>query len=138
MSRRAEHREVRFEPSDADPRRMLLLSAGMLLGLLIIFAALWGFYGERIQAIAASNAEREDARFTYGAEWEDRVTRDRQALWAVERERLTTFGWSDRDRGVLQVPVNDVLRYISEEDVPIWEPVTTPRTSPYKLSTDDD
>lgn len=138
MSERNEHPEVRFETSDVSPRRILLFALGIGLLLLLILAALWGFYGGRLRSIQTDRSDLDADSFTYGPDWEDRVTRQREALWKLERERLTTTAWIDREQGVLRVPIDAVLDSVSDDGVPVWGPVETPENSPFALSTDNE
>jgi len=138
MKQGNQNANVRYESSDAKPRRLLLLALGLVMVVLLLMAALWGIYGARLRPPAASADLGDASQFSYGAEWEDRVTQDRKKLWAKERERLSTYAWLDQSHTALRVPINDVLDHLSEAGLPVWEPVITPSTSPYTLVPDDE
>lgn len=45
---------------------------------------------------------------------------DLAALRRVEQDRLETYGWVDRDHGVVHIPIEEAMRLIAQRGVPDW------------------
>jgi hypothetical protein len=51
---------------------------------------------------------------------QDDEFRDLAALRHAEDSRLKTYGWIDRDRGVVRIPIDKAMRLVAERGVPDW------------------
>jgi hypothetical protein len=50
--------------------------------------------------------------------------RDLDQLKAQENEVLTTYGWVDRDSGVVRIPIEHAMDLVSERGLPDFKPAT--------------
>jgi hypothetical protein len=46
-----------------------------------------------------------------------------EAYLARERRKLSTYGWVDRSRGVVRIPIERAMELIVRDGLPKWEPV---------------
>ena len=51
----------------------------------------------------------------------------REALEAEARHRLTTYGWTDRERGIARIPVERAMAILAAHGWPDQEPEAPPR-----------
>ena len=47
-----------------------------------------------------------------------RPDRDLQAVRAQEDRILTTYGWVDKSRGVVRIPIDEAMRLVAEQGLP--------------------
>jgi hypothetical protein len=121
---------VEGEPTDVNVRAILWLLLVLSAGCVVVFTAMWwlreGFLAREQAANPALTplAERESVRLPRDLNKlpsprlhaDDRE--ELEALRAYEKERLTTYGWVDRESGVVRIPVNEAMRLVAEEGLP--------------------
>jgi hypothetical protein len=105
-----------YEQSDADPRLIGALALGIACFLLVTpFVLLAGYPG-------ADRAGRlpGDLPLPPAPRLQTNPRSDLERLRAYERARLTTFGWADRDRQVVRIPIDHAMRLLAERGIPGW------------------
>ena len=104
-----------YERSDADPRLIAALALGVAAFLVVTPFALLAVYpgadrlgssaGRAAAAAAAASAGRAQGRSR-------RPSRRRSS------ERLTSFGWVDRDRQIVRIPIERAMGLLAERGLP--------------------
>jgi hypothetical protein len=45
------------------------------------------------------------------------------AYLAASRQRLASYGWVDRDKGIAHIPIEEAMRRVAEHGIPDWPAV---------------
>jgi hypothetical protein len=114
-----------YERSDADPRLIAALALGVAAFLIVTPFGLLAVY-PGADRLGASPAERP---LPPQPRLQVRPKSDLDVLHAMERERLTSFGWVDRDRKVVRIPVERAMGLLAERGLAEWPspPATAPK-----------
>lgn len=98
------------ETRDASARRVALVGAGLLLGVILSCIGVWLFR----QAISRGVTPQEALRDSIPAQpraWSS-PPEGLDAYLAREREILTSYAWIDRDRGVVRLPIDRAMHLL--------------------------
>ena len=121
---------VEREPTDVNVRAILWFVVILIVGTMAVFTAMWwlreGLLARERAASPALTplAERESVRLPRDL---DKLPSprlhadDRQELAALrvyEKGRLTTYGWVDRENGVVRIPVKEAMKLVLTEGLP--------------------
>jgi hypothetical protein len=110
------HRDVtRYERSDAPPALIGTIAAGLAAAIvavsLVVFVVFPGVIGERPkQPDVVPPAPR----------LQHDESGDLAALRRVEDGQLETYGWIDRERGIVRIPIEEAMRIVAQRGVPDW------------------
>ena len=121
---------VEREPTDVNVRAILWFLVILMVGTVVVFAAMWWLRAGLLARERAASpaltplAEREAVRLPRDLDKlpspqlhaDDR--RELQALREYEQERLTTYGWVDRKSGIARIPVSEAMKLVLEEGLP--------------------
>lgn len=102
-----------YEPRDASSRRLLLVAGGLGAGLLGCLALAWGVY--RWHDGAESREHGRQTSFRNGAGATTDIAADWQRLDEETRRHLQTYGWIDRPRGVVRIPIEVAMQRLVDE-----------------------
>ena len=105
-----------FERSDADPRLISALAAGVAVFLVAVPLLVVTFYPEalRLGRIPDRLPQPPAPRLQVNPQ------ADLDRLRAEENERLDTFGWADRDRKNIRIPIERAMKLLSEKGIAGW------------------
>jgi hypothetical protein len=122
-----ENPEVVHEESDVNVKAILGFGAGLLaVGLIVHLFLFWlqGFY-------ASQNARAQTLAYPMAAGQQDelppepRLQTDPQQelrdLRARQQSRLTGYGWVNKEAGVARIPIEDAMRIVVEQGLPVRE-----------------
>lgn len=110
------------EVRDVSIRGVLGLAAAVLAGGIVVHVVLWFV----LQGLEVS-AKQADPELSPLAETrpeppaprlQDRPSHDYAAYRAEQEARLNSYGWVDRDRGVVHLPVSRAMELILEQGLP--------------------
>ncbi len=108
------------EPTDASPPAVIATAAGLVLALGVtvvlvswLYAALTG-QGVRLRPPEAGLQDPVTARETAAPALEQAL----RALRRAEDQRLHTYGWVDREAGVVRIPIERAMGLIAERGLP--------------------
>jgi hypothetical protein len=116
---------------DENVRAILRFGFWMIVAAVIIYASLWGMFQYFDWQAAASDpvqnpllaGERPPAnpaaRFPQ-PQLQSNAAADQGKTRAREDELLNTYGWVDRQAGVVHLPVGRAMQMIAEHGVPAW------------------
>jgi hypothetical protein len=115
---------VHYEKRDINPAVVFKITLGLLLVTALVAAALVGYIGwQQERATAADPADTAVKRFESGRAFpapqlQETPTLDIQALHAHENQILGSYGWVDRDKGLVRVPIEEAMRLTLERGLP--------------------
>lgn len=102
------------ESADIRPRALVALAIGIVLGAILLHAALWGLY--RLQGGHPMRQEREanlaiDALTRVPPPGLQPLGAEAKRAYLAEQEHLlTTYGWVDRKAGYVRIPIARAMR----------------------------
>jgi hypothetical protein len=115
-----------YERSDADPRLIGALALGIAIFLLVTPYVLLAVY--------PNSAHRNDLQAELPQPPAPRLQvhpkADLDRLHAEERERLTAYGWVDRERRIVRIPIEQAMDLLAARGIAGWPsppPHPTPR-----------
>ncbi|HVV61500.1 MAG TPA: hypothetical protein VHD14_07060 [Pseudolabrys sp.] len=105
-----------YERSDADPRLVGAIAAGLAVFLVCVPFLLLALYpgAERRGRIEASLPVPPQPRLQVDPK------ADLAQLRAREDARLSTYGWTDRDRKIAHIPIDRAMALIVQRGLPGW------------------
>jgi hypothetical protein len=122
--RPTEHPEVRHEASDVNIRAIFGFGLGLLVAGLIIHLLVWVLF----QYFTAREGRMVAPRFPLAVTQETRVppeprlqTNPRQDLGelrAREDQVLSSYGWVDKNAGVVRIPIDQAMKLTLERGLP--------------------
>jgi len=109
------HEEVAHESRDINFRAVHAFAAGLLLLGIVVYFVVWVFLGYLRREDTTGQLE-----FPLAAGQENRLPpeprlqtnprQDMRDLRDSEDERLTTYGWVDRNAGVVRIPIDEAMK----------------------------
>ncbi len=116
---------VHHEESDVNIRAILGFAAGLIVVAIVIHVAIWGLF-RFFDARATHQAEQPE--YPLAAKQEQRLppeprlqTNPRQDLAdlrAAEDVTLSTYGWVDRNAGVVRIPIDEAMKLTLQRGLP--------------------
>jgi hypothetical protein len=113
-----------FERTDADPRLISALALGVavfLLGAPFLLLAIYPHAGE-LGRLPDDLARPPAPRLQVAPK------ADLDRLHATENRQLTTFGWVDRDKQIVRIPIEQAMKLIGDRGLKGW-PSAVPKSS---------
>jgi hypothetical protein len=119
------HAPSHHEESDVDIRGILIFAAGLVAVAIVIGFIVWGLF-------AYFNAREDTAggapAFPLAVSQEHRVPpeprlqtnprEDLRELRDAEQETLTTYGWVDRNAGIVRIPIDEAIALTIQRGLP--------------------
>jgi hypothetical protein len=111
-----------YERSDADPRLIGALALGVAAFLIATPFLLLALYpgSDRLGGLPAE-LPRPPA-----PQLQTHPREDLDRLHAEERERLTTYGWADRERRIARMPIERAMKLLAERGIDGWPSPSPP------------
>ncbi len=105
-----------FEQSDADPRLIAALAAGVAAFLLVTPLVLLAVYSRALQSGSVALPDT----LPPAPRLQSAPAIDLATLRATEDRILTTYGWIDRNAGLVRIPVERAIALTAEHGIPDW------------------
>jgi len=104
------------ERSDADARLISALAIGVAAFLLAVPFVVWAIYpsAPQLGRIPAELPQPPEPRL------QTTPKADLDRLRASEDQRLNSFGWVDRDKQIVRIPIDDAMRLLSQRGLSGW------------------
>lgn len=119
--------QPRYESSDADPRLIAAIAAGVSLFLIGAPLALLLFYPQA--SIAPGGFD--PSKLPPPPRLQTDPSKDRVALHAEEERQLTGYGWINRNAGIVRIPIERAMELIVQRGILGWdEPAPAPDLPP--------
>jgi hypothetical protein len=119
------HDDVGHEASDVNVRGIVQFGVGLLVLGAVIYLVVWVFFG-----FLSGRASRASEQLAYplAAGQEDRVPpeprlqtnprADLRELRESEDKRLDSYGWVDRNAGIVHIPIDDAIKLTLQRGLP--------------------
>jgi hypothetical protein len=124
---RTDNREVHHETSDVNIVAILTFAVGLIAAAVIIHLLIWVLF----RYFEGREAQRVEPQFPLAAAEEGRLPpeprlqinprEDLRELRATEDEALTTYGWVDRNAGIVRIPIEEAMRLTVQRGLPTRE-----------------
>ncbi|HEY7292411.1 MAG TPA: hypothetical protein VH583_21410 [Vicinamibacterales bacterium] len=112
------------EESDVNIRGILTFAAGLVVALIVIS----GIVGLLFRALDVREARQQTPQFPLAGTEEHRLPpeprlqtnprEDLQELRDAEQQTLTTYGWVDRNAGVVRIPIDEAMKLAIQRGLP--------------------
>jgi len=117
------HEHIRFEETDIAAPRVFLTGVAILLGTWFFIAALYGFYAFLVRERAAAQPSlpaRAVGRIFVPPEprLERAPAADLMAFRAREDSALNGYGWADKQKGTVTLPIERAMELIAQRGIP--------------------
>ena len=113
------------EVEDVNVRAILQFAGALTLITVLILVALWWLLQIWTQRDLAFDPQIPPViatpRPVPGPGVEAEPVAELEALWAEQRQRLTTYGWVDQEAGVVHIPLDQAKALLLEQGVPARE-----------------
>jgi hypothetical protein len=119
--------KVRYETSDVNVRAILTVGAGLAGGTIAVAAAVWLL----VAFLAARSKQTGPREYPLAVTHEQRLppeprlqTNPREDLGDLRRAEdqvLESYGWVDKDAGIVRIPIEDAMRLSVERGLPARE-----------------
>jgi hypothetical protein len=116
--------EVHHETSDVNIRGVLAFGAALLVATVIIYVAVWVLF----RYFDAREARRVVPQYPLAVSQEPRLPpeprlqtnprQDLQDLRAREDDTLNTYGWVDKNAGVVRIKIEDAMKLVVQRGLP--------------------
>jgi len=120
------------ETSDVSVRGIVWFGVGLAVTAVLIQVAMWGFFrvlqrrerrvDQPVSAMVAASLRRTPPE----PRLEPNPLEPRRRMRAQENAVLTTYGWVDRNTGVVRVPIARAMEILVERGLPPSKPATPP------------
>ncbi|HVU25834.1 MAG TPA: hypothetical protein VHE13_17010 [Opitutus sp.] len=104
-----------YEPRDASPGNILIVGIGLYLGLGLAFCVSAAFMHERYHGVTPAGTIGRQTSFHYSPEAKTSIDGDWIRQDAAVQRHLHTYGWIDRDHGVVRIPIDRAMDLLAAE-----------------------
>ena len=119
------HADVSHEASDVNIRPILAAGAGLLVMGAVVYVVVWllfGFLNRRESAASASPlyplAVGQEDRLPPEPRLQANPKQDLRDLRESERELLKSYGWVDKNGGVVRIPIDEAMKLVLQHGLP--------------------
>jgi hypothetical protein len=116
--------KVRYETTDVNVRAILVVGAGLATGTIVVAGVIWLL----VIYLSGANAQTGPREFPLAVTHEQRLPpeprlqtnprEDLNDLRRAEDQVLGSYGWVDKDAGILRIPIDDAMRLTVERGLP--------------------
>jgi hypothetical protein len=115
MSSAAELPPADYEPRDASSKNILLVAAGLALGLAVCLGLAATLFTAPDRAPAPTGVIGRQTSFHLSADAKSDIAADWLRLDRETKTHLDTYGWIDRDRGIVRIPIDRAMDLLAAE-----------------------
>jgi hypothetical protein len=118
---------VHHEESDIEIRGVLIFAAGLLVtavGISFIVWLLFSYFNAREARQGTPEfplAATEEHRLPPEPRLQTNPREDLRGLMDAEQRTLTTYGWVDRNAGIVRIPIDEAMRLTVQRGLPARE-----------------
>lgn len=117
-----------YEERDASPRGVVLAGIGLMLLLvlsLVVVAGLFYVFQQR-QVSAFGTGPTPTAIQPPEPRLQVDPAKDLQEVRATQEAQLNSYGWVNKNAGIIHMPIDQAMQIIAEQGVPTRAPTPTP------------
>ena len=119
--------DVKYEAEDVSGKWMGAIGAAIVVTAIILIFLMWGFYdhlqqnyGHGAPLPEAKNLERYDA--PPQPDLEPNPVGSYREFRRAENEKLNDYGWVDREKGIVHIPIQQAMRQLTQQGLPAIQP----------------
>jgi hypothetical protein len=118
------HPPVAHEESDVNIRAILAFGGGLLAVAIVIHLAMWVLFrffdarAARQDTVTYPLAAKQEQRLPPEPRLQTNPRQDLADLRAAEDQTLTTYGWVDRNAGVVRIPISEAMKLAIQRGLP--------------------
>lgn len=105
-----------YEPRDASARQLFLTGAGLALGLVLSLAISFALYFAIYRETPRPGAMGRETSFKFSSAAQSDIQADWRRQDEAVREHLHSYGWVDRDAGIVRIPIERAMQQMVEEN----------------------
>jgi hypothetical protein len=105
-----------FEPTDASPRGIVIVTASLAVGIALSFLAASWLYRAHDAERPRDRVESFANSFRHGSEERSSIEKTWSELEPETQAHLRGYHWRDREHGVVQIPIERAMELIAEEN----------------------
>jgi hypothetical protein len=119
-----DHSGVHHETTDVNVRGVLLFGAGLFVVAAVVHLLVWVLFGY----FAGRESVRGAREYPLAATQENRLPPeprlqihprdDLRELHAHEDEVLTSYGWVDKNAGIVRIPIDEAMKIVVQKGLP--------------------
>jgi hypothetical protein len=131
MKPHVENRDVSYEKRDVNARAILWVGVAIIISAVVIHFAVWGVFdffsareahkGKPPATLVNTKRQQPPQRPRLQTD----APADLQELRARETAALESYGWVDRQKGIVHIPVERAMELLVERGLPTTEPTMT-------------
>ena len=116
--------DVHHEESDVNIRGVMGFAAALIVVAIVIHLAVWLLFRffdareTRRQVIDYPLAVQQENRVPPEPRLQTNPREDLQELRAAEQEVLTTYGWVDKNAGIVRIPIEEAIKLTLQKGLP--------------------
>jgi hypothetical protein len=120
----ADNPDVHHDTSDIDLRAVLAFGLGLIVVAALVYLLVWVLF----LFFATREAARAGRRYPLATTQEDRLPpeprlqtnprQDLRELRASEDRMLNSYGWVDKDKGIVRVPIGEAMKLVVKRGLP--------------------
>lgn len=116
--------DVHHETSDVNIRGILTFVAGLFVFAVVIHVVVWGLFRyfearEKVQPQSVYPlAAQQGTRLPPEPRLQTNPREDLRELRAAEDDVLTTYGWVDRNAGIVRIPIDEAMKLVIQRGLP--------------------
>jgi hypothetical protein len=120
----ATHAPSHHEESDVDIRGVLTFAAGLVAVMIAIGLIVWVLFAyfnareQRTGAPAFPLATSQEHRVPPEPRLQTNPREDLRELREAEQEKLTTYGWVDKNSGIVRIPIDEAITLTVRRGLP--------------------
>ena len=114
----AESQEDGHEVSDASPKVIGMFVVGLFVMIFAAMGALGWMYSHLYTTANAIPVKHQEDSFKHAPRAKTSIAKDWDAIDAQAHARLDNYGWADRSRDVVHVPITRALDLVAKEGLP--------------------
>jgi hypothetical protein len=119
--------DVHHETTDVNVQGVLLFGAGLFIVAAVVHVLIWVLFGylSSHEAIHGAReyplAAAEENRLPPEPRLQTNPREDLRDLRAHEDQVLSSYGWVDKNAGVVRIPIDEAMKIVVEKGLPVRE-----------------
>lgn len=115
--------DIRFERKDVNASVLAWIGAGIVVTAIILHVVLYGLYrmfdtgAARVGRIPATRMKAQP-RTAVEPQLQVNPVADMKQLREMENRKLSSYGWVNKEQGVVRIPVEQAMKLIAERGLP--------------------
>jgi len=110
----------RYEPTDVSARAMVRWAVGLIVFTLASMVLMLAYYAVLRGPLGPQKVQAAEQRLPPWPRLQSNPARDIAEYQEEQRRLATTYGWQDRQRGIVRMPVDQAMEIVLRRGLPSW------------------